>query len=180
MHVHFVAVAGTGMGALAGLFKSAGHDVSGSDVVFYPPMGPVLERWGIRLMTGFSDENLDDPRPDLVIVGNVCRPWNPEAVAAQERGIPMTSMAHALADHVLTGTSPLVVGGTHGKTTTSAMCAWLLHEAGRVALDAHERRHGRPANTSARNCKWTADTRLRSGRPMPRSIAPTGPSSGTG
>ena len=131
MHVHFVAVAGTGMGALAGLFKSAGHDVSGSDVVFYPPMGPVLERWGIRLMTGFSDENLDDPRPDLVIVGNVCRPWNPEAVAAQERGIPMTSMAHALADHVLTGTSPLVVGGTHGKTTTSAMCAWLLHEAGR-------------------------------------------------
>jgi len=130
MHVHFIAVAGTGMGALAGLFKAAGHDVSGSDVAFYPPMGPALERWGIRLMQGFDPAHLD-PRPDLVVVGNVCRASNVEAVAARERGIPFTSMAHALAEHLLTGTSPLVVGGTHGKTTTSAMCAFLLHEAGR-------------------------------------------------
>lgn len=130
MHVHFVAVAGTGMGALAGLFKAAGHDVSGSDVAFYPPMGPALERWGLRLMTGFDAAHLD-PRPDLVVVGNVCRPWNVEAVAAKEAGIPVTTMAHALASHLLKGTSPLVVGGTHGKTTTSSMCAWLMHEAGR-------------------------------------------------
>jgi UDP-N-acetylmuramate: L-alanyl-gamma-D-glutamyl-meso-diaminopimelate ligase len=130
MHVHFIAVAGTGMGALAGLFKAAGHDVSGSDTGFYPPMGPALERWGIRLMTGFDPAHLD-PRPDLVIVGNVCRPWNPEAKAARELGLPVTTMAHALADHLLAGTSPLVVGGTHGKTTTSSMCAWILHEAGR-------------------------------------------------
>jgi len=101
MRVHFVAVAGTGMGALAGLFKAAGHDVTGSDVAFYPPMGPALERWGIRLMTGFDPAHLE-PRPDLCVVGNVCRPWNPEAVAAREAGIPTTTMAHALADHILT------------------------------------------------------------------------------
>src|SRR5580692_3566556 len=130
MHVHFIAVAGTGMGALAGLFKAAGHDVSGSDVAFYPPMGPALERWGIRLMTGFDPAHLD-PRPDLVVIGNVCRPSNPEAKAARDGGLRTTTMAHALAEHILEGTSPLVVAGTHGKTTTSAIAAFLLHEAGR-------------------------------------------------
>jgi UDP-N-acetylmuramate: L-alanyl-gamma-D-glutamyl-meso-diaminopimelate ligase len=130
MHVHFVAVAGTGMGALAGLFKAAGHDVSGSDVAFYPPMGPALERWGIRLLTGFDPAHLD-PRPDLVVIGNVCRPHNPEAKAARDAGMRTTSMAHALAEHILEGTSPLVVGGTHGKTTTSALAAFLLHAVGR-------------------------------------------------
>jgi UDP-N-acetylmuramate: L-alanyl-gamma-D-glutamyl-meso-diaminopimelate ligase len=130
MHVHFIAVAGTGMGALAGLFKAAGHDVSGSDVAFYPPMGPALERWGIRLMTGFDPAHLD-PRPDLVVIGNVCRPWNPEAKAARDAGMRTTTMAHALAEQILGGTSPLVVAGTHGKTTTSSLAAFLLHEAGR-------------------------------------------------
>ena len=130
MHVHFIAVAGTGMGALAGLFKAAGHEVSGSDVAFYPPMGPALERWGIRLSTGFDPAHLS-PRPDLVVIGNVCRPSNPEARAAREAGMTTTTMAHALADHILGGTSPLVVAGTHGKTTTSSICAFLLHEAGR-------------------------------------------------
>lgn len=130
MHVHFIAVAGTGMGALAGLFKAAGHEVTGSDVAFYPPMGPALERWGVRTMTGFDPAHLE-PRPDLVVVGNVCRPSNPEAKAARELGLPVTTMAHALAEHLLRGTSPLVVAGTHGKTTTSSMCAFLLREAGR-------------------------------------------------
>jgi UDP-N-acetylmuramate: L-alanyl-gamma-D-glutamyl-meso-diaminopimelate ligase len=130
MRVHFVAVAGTGMGALAGLFKEAGHDVSGSDVAFYPPMGSALERWGIRLLRGFDAAHLE-PRPDLVVVGNVCRPSNVEARAALESGIPVTSMAQALADHILGHTAPLVVAGTHGKTTTSALCAWLLHATGR-------------------------------------------------
>lgn len=130
MRVHFIAVAGTGMGALAGLFKAAGHDVSGSDTAFHPPMGPALERWGIALKQGFDPKNLD-PRPDLVVVGNVCRPGNVEARAAMDAGIPVTTMAHALADHMLKGRTPLVVAGTHGKTTTSSMCAHLLYEAGR-------------------------------------------------
>jgi UDP-N-acetylmuramate: L-alanyl-gamma-D-glutamyl-meso-diaminopimelate ligase len=132
------------MGALAGLFQAAGHEVSGSDVAFYPPMGPALRRWGVRLMEGFRAEHLQagfraeplepgfraDP-PDLVVIGNVCRANNPEARAAIDGGMRVTTMAHALAEHLLPGTSPLVVGGTHGKTTTSTMCAWLLHEAGR-------------------------------------------------
>ena len=125
MRVHFVAVAGTGMGALAGLFRDAGHEVTGSDVAFYPPMGPALRQWGVELFEGFDAKHLE-PAPELVVVGNVCRRNNPEAVAAFERGLPTTSMAHALADHILTDTSPLVVGGTHGKTTTSAMAAWIL------------------------------------------------------
>ncbi len=130
MHVHFVAVAGTGMGALAGLFKSLGHDVSGSDTAFYPPMGPALERWGVRLFEGFDPKHLE-PKPDLVVIGNVCRPWNVEARAAIDGGLPYASMAHALATHVLADRSPLVVGGTHGKTTTTAMAAHLLTEARR-------------------------------------------------
>jgi UDP-N-acetylmuramate: L-alanyl-gamma-D-glutamyl-meso-diaminopimelate ligase len=130
MHVHLIAVAGTGMGSLAGLLKAAGHEVSGSDVAFYPPMGPALERWGIRLMEGFDPKHLDRPRPDLVVVGNVCRPDNVEARAAIDGGLEVTSIVGALRDHILPGTSPLVVGGTHGKTTTSAMCAWLLDQAG--------------------------------------------------
>ncbi len=129
MRVHFVAVAGTGMGALAGLFQALGHEVSGSDVSFYPPMGPALRSWGIRLLEGFSPENLAHA-PDLVVIGNVCRPNNVEARAAIDGGLRTASMAHALAELALAGRSPLVVGGTHGKTTTSAMCAHVLAQAG--------------------------------------------------
>jgi UDP-N-acetylmuramate: L-alanyl-gamma-D-glutamyl-meso-diaminopimelate ligase len=129
MRVHFVAVAGTGMGALAGLWKSLGHDVSGSDVSFDPPMGPALEAWGIRLLRGFDAKHLE-PAPDLVVIGNVCRKDNVEARAAIDGGLPYASMAHALAEGVLTNASPLVVGGTHGKTTTSAMCAHILEQVG--------------------------------------------------
>ncbi len=129
MHVHFIAVAGTGMGTVAGLFKAAGHEVSGSDVAFYPPMGPALQRWGIRTMEGFLPSNLE-PKPDLVVVGNVCRRDNPEARAAIDSGMKVASMVDALTEHIMVDTSSLVVGGTHGKTTTSAMCAWLLQHAG--------------------------------------------------
>jgi UDP-N-acetylmuramate: L-alanyl-gamma-D-glutamyl-meso-diaminopimelate ligase len=129
MHVHFVAVAGTGMGALAGLFKELGHRVTGSDVAFYPPMGPALREWGIELLEGFSPEHLAE-RPALVVIGNVCRPTNVEARAAIDGGLRVSTMAHALAELVLEGRAPLVVGGTHGKTTTSAMCAHVLSEAG--------------------------------------------------
>src|SRR5690606_32255445 len=79
MHVHFIAVAGTAMGALACLFNTLDLTVSGSDTAFYPPMDPALERWGTRCMTGFDPGNLI-PRPDLVIVGNVCRASSPEVV----------------------------------------------------------------------------------------------------
>ena len=132
MHIHFVGVAGSGMGALAGLLRAQGHDVSGSDVRFDPPVGPELERWGVRKMIGFDPAHLA-PRPDLVVVGNVCRRDNVEARAAIDGGLPVTTMPHALVDYVIApaGCSPLVVAGTHGKTTTSAMLAWLLDAAGK-------------------------------------------------
>src|SRR5262245_40075717 len=129
MRVHLVAVCGTGMGSLAGLLASAGHEVSGSDVAFDPPMGPALEQWGIRLLRGFSAEHLE-PRPDLVVVGNVCRSDNIEAGEAIVGVLKVTCMAGALVDLLLEGTSPLVVAGTHGKTTTTALAAWLLDRAG--------------------------------------------------
>jgi UDP-N-acetylmuramate: L-alanyl-gamma-D-glutamyl-meso-diaminopimelate ligase len=129
MRIHIVAVAGTGMGPLAGLLKELGHDVSGSDVAFDPPMGPELASWGIRCMTGFDPAHLE-PAPDLVVVGNVCRPENPEARAAIERGLPVTHIAGALSRFALAQSAPLVVGGTHGKTTTTALAAWLLERTG--------------------------------------------------
>jgi UDP-N-acetylmuramate: L-alanyl-gamma-D-glutamyl-meso-diaminopimelate ligase len=131
MRVHVIAVAGTGMGALAGLLQSLGHDVTGSDVAFDPPMGPALKAWGIECKQGFEAAHLE-PRPDLVVVGNVCRKENPEAVAAFERGMDVTHIGGALRRLVLPATSPLVVAGTHGKTTTSAMAAHLLEAAGRT------------------------------------------------
>src|SRR5688572_13543998 len=129
MRIHVIAVAGTGMGALAGLLKELGHEVSGSDTSFDPPMGPALEAWGIRLLHGFDPRHLDH-EPDLVVVGNVCRPNNPEAVAAFERGLETTHIAGALSRFALAGTSPLVIAGTHGKTTTTALAAHVLDRAG--------------------------------------------------
>lgn len=128
MHVHFVGVSGTGMGALAALFVEAGHEVSGSDVAFDPPIGPFLREAGVRCMTGFDPAHVEG-RPDLVVVGNVIRPWNTEAVRAEELGLSRVSMSQALRDHFLGGRRPLIVSGTHGKTTTSAMCAWILAQA---------------------------------------------------
>jgi UDP-N-acetylmuramate: L-alanyl-gamma-D-glutamyl-meso-diaminopimelate ligase len=125
MNIHVVAVSGTGMGSLAGLLKELGHVVSGSDVAFDPPMGPALEQWGIRCLRGFDARHLE-PAPDLVVVGNYCRGDNVEVRAALERGLRVTHIAGALRELVLAGTSPLVVAGTHGKTTTTSLAAWLL------------------------------------------------------
>lgn len=117
------------MGSLAGLLVELGHTVSGSDTAFEPPMGPALEQWGVRCLRGFDPAHLT-PAPDLVVIGNVCRSDNPEARAAIDGGLPFTHIAGALARFALTDTSPLVVAGTHGKTTTTALAAYLLDRAG--------------------------------------------------
>jgi UDP-N-acetylmuramate: L-alanyl-gamma-D-glutamyl-meso-diaminopimelate ligase len=130
MHIHLIGVCGTGMGALAGLLRDAGHDVSGSDRAFYPPMGPALEAWGVRTMPGWDAANLD-PAPDLVVVGNVCRKDNPEAVAAHELGLRCLSFPGTLNQLFLQDRPGYVVAGTHGKTTTTAILAQLLHAGGR-------------------------------------------------
>src|SRR6185369_16353889 len=129
MHIHIVAVSGTGMGALAGLLTELGHQLSGSDIALDPPMGPALESWGVRCLPGFDPKHLE-PAPDLIVIGNVCRKDNPEVQAAIQRGLPYTHIAGALARFALDGCSPLVVAGTHGKTTTTAMAAHLLEACG--------------------------------------------------
>ena len=117
------------MGALALLLREAGHTVTGSDTNFDPPIGPALEAASIECMRGYKSENLE-PRPDLVVVGNVVRKDNPEAAAAETLQLDRTSMSDALRRMFLTGRKPLIVAGTHGKMTTSAMCALLLERAG--------------------------------------------------
>ncbi len=129
MRIHVVAVAGTGMGALAGLLAELGHEVTGSDVAFDPPIGPALAEWGVKTVNGFEAAHLVPP-PDLVVIGNVCRPTNVEARAAIDGGLAYTHIAGALDRFVLDGTSPLVVAGTHGKTTTTSLAAWLLESTG--------------------------------------------------
>ena len=129
MHVHLIGVAGTGMGALAGLLAKSGHRVTGSDTAFHPPIGPALEGWGVTTMKGWDPQNLS-PHPDLVVVGNVCRKDNPEARYAIDHGIPYDSMPGALERLFLGKRTSLVVAGTHGKTTSTSLLAWLLESAG--------------------------------------------------
>ena len=129
MHVHLIGVAGTGMGAFAGLLKAAGHRVTGSDTAFYPPMGDALKAYGVETMTGWDPAHLD-PRPDLVVVGNVCRKDNPEARAAIDGGMNYRSFPKALGELFLAQRRSLVVAGTHGKTTTTALVSWLLEACG--------------------------------------------------
>jgi len=128
MHVHLIGISGTGMGALAALLREAGDDVSGSDVAFDPPMGPMLEGIGIRCFQGYDRRHLE-ARPDLVVVGNAIRRGNPEADEAERLGLPRASMSGTIRQRFLSKRRPLVVCGTHGKTTTTAMSAWILLRA---------------------------------------------------
>jgi UDP-N-acetylmuramate: L-alanyl-gamma-D-glutamyl-meso-diaminopimelate ligase len=125
MKVHLVGVAGTGMASLAELFLSLGAEVSGSDTSYAPPMGPRLRASGVRCREGFDPAHVPDDAT-LVVVGNVARADNPEAIRARALELPMTSMSGALREHFLARRRVLAVAGTHGKTTTSAMCATVL------------------------------------------------------
>lgn len=129
--IHLLGVAGTGMGAFAALLKAAGYEVTGSDQNVYPPMSDMLAQWQIPTLTPYRPENLDEARPDLVVVGNVIRRVNPEATAMRERGLPHVSFPQALGQLFLQDRHSVVVAGTHGKTTTTSMVAHLLADAGR-------------------------------------------------
>jgi UDP-N-acetylmuramate: L-alanyl-gamma-D-glutamyl-meso-diaminopimelate ligase len=128
--IHLVGVAGTGMGAFAGMLKAAGYEVTGSDDNVYPPMSDMLREWGIPVMTPYSADNIDRARPDLVIIGNVIRRVNPEATAVRERRIPQMSFPAALGELLLADRHSVVITGTHGKTTTAALMAHVLVAAG--------------------------------------------------
>jgi UDP-N-acetylmuramate: L-alanyl-gamma-D-glutamyl-meso-diaminopimelate ligase len=129
MRVHLIAACGVGMSALAGLLHEAGHAVTGSDEHVYPPASTLLAGLGIPVLPGWDPTRLEGV--DLVVCGNAVRRTNPEAAAAEARGMRMLSFPAALAELFLAGRSPLVVAGTHGKTTSSAMLAWVLARAGR-------------------------------------------------
>src|SRR6185503_1172924 len=128
--IHLVGVAGTGMGAFAGMLKAEGYTVTGSDENVYPPMSDMLAAWNIEVFSPYSAENIDRAKPDLVIIGNVIRRANPEATVVRERRIPQMSFPAAFGSLVCVGRHSLVVAGTHGKTTTSAMLAHVLADAG--------------------------------------------------
>ena len=116
------------MGSLAGLLKEAGHQVRGSDKAFYPPMSESLKAWGIETMQGFDSGHLD-PDTELVVVGNACRKDNPEAVEAERRGLRAMSFPQTLSELFIKQRKSIVVAGTHGKTTTSSLLAYLLTAA---------------------------------------------------
>ncbi|HYD50412.1 MAG TPA: Mur ligase domain-containing protein [Terriglobales bacterium] len=128
--VHLIAICGVAMAALAGMLKKRGYQVSGSDENVYPPMSDVLARLGIAIRSGFHADNLAD-RPDLVVVGNKVSRNNAEVEALLASGLPYASMPEVLEELFLRDRQSVVIAGTHGKTTSTAMMAWVLESAGR-------------------------------------------------
>jgi UDP-N-acetylmuramate: L-alanyl-gamma-D-glutamyl-meso-diaminopimelate ligase len=127
-HIHLIGICGTAMASLAGMLQTQGYRITGSDAAAYPPMSDVLAALGIPLLQPYAEANLD-PRPDLVIVGNAISRGNVELEHVLDRRIPFTSMAALLHDEFLPGRESLVVAGTHGKTTTTSMLAWIYEVA---------------------------------------------------
>ncbi len=131
MHLHILGICGTFMGGLAALAREAGHRVTGCDAGVYPPMSTQLEALGIELIEGFGAEQLE-LKPDVFVIGNVVTRGErfPLMEAILDAGLPYTSGPQWLAEHVLQGRHVLAVAGTHGKTTTTSMLAWILEHAG--------------------------------------------------
>ena len=127
-HVHLSGICGTAMASLAGLLREKGCRVTGSDAAAYPPMSDQLHAMGIPVAQPYAEANLDE-LPDLVVIGNALSRGNPEVERILDERIPFTSMAAALHEEFLTGRESLVVAGTHGKTTTTSMLAWIYQTA---------------------------------------------------
>ncbi|RMF18806.1 MAG: UDP-N-acetylmuramate:L-alanyl-gamma-D-glutamyl-meso-diaminopimelate ligase, partial [Gammaproteobacteria bacterium] len=125
MHLHILGICGTFMGSLALLAREKGYRVTGSDANVYPPMSTQLAEAGIQVSEGWQPSHLD-PQPDLVIIGNALGRGNPLVEHVLDRGLPYTSGPQWLAEHVLQDRWVLAASGTHGKTTTSSMLAWIL------------------------------------------------------
>ena len=128
-HIHLMGVCGTGMASLAGMLKSQGYVITGSDANVYPPMSLVLESLRIPVFDGYKPENLM-PAPDMVIVGNVITRVNPEAVELSRLRLPYLSFPQAIRQFAIRDKQSIVISGTHGKTTTSSLIAWILERAG--------------------------------------------------
>ena len=129
-HIHLSGICGTAMASLAGLLQLRGHRITGSDKAAYPPMSDQLRAMGIEVMEPYAETNLE-PAPDLVVIGNALSRGNPEIERVLDERIPFTSMAALLHEEFLKGRESLVVAGTHGKTTTTSMLAWIYQVAAR-------------------------------------------------
>jgi UDP-N-acetylmuramate: L-alanyl-gamma-D-glutamyl-meso-diaminopimelate ligase len=128
-HIHLIGICGTAMASLAGMLQERGFRVTGSDAASYPPMSTFLESLGIPVAQPFAEANLN-PRPDLVVVGNALSRGNVELERVLDERIPFCSLPQILHDEFLVGKEVLVVAGTHGKTTTTSMLAWIFETAG--------------------------------------------------
>jgi len=128
-HIHLIGICGTAMASLAGMLQERGFRVTGSDAASYPPMSTFLESLGITVAQPFAEANLE-PRPDLVVVGNALSRGNVELERVLDERIPFCSLPQILHDEFLVGKDVLVVAGTHGKTTTTSMLAWIFESAG--------------------------------------------------
>jgi UDP-N-acetylmuramate: L-alanyl-gamma-D-glutamyl-meso-diaminopimelate ligase len=129
--IYLIGIAGTAMASLAGMLQQRGYEITGSDEHVYPPMSTYLERLGIPVLEGFTREHLEKFRPDLVVIGNVAAKTHPEAAATLDMDLPYTSMPEAIYHLFIRGKHSIVVTGTHGKTTTTSLMAWILEAAGR-------------------------------------------------
>ena len=129
MHLHILGICGTFMGGIALLARARGHKVTGSDQNVYPPMSTQLEEAGIELMQGYEPSHLQ-PAPDVVVVGNAMSRGNPAVEYMLDEGLPYTSGPQWLAEHILQDRWVLAVAGTHGKTSTASLLAWILEDAG--------------------------------------------------
>ena len=129
--VYLIGICGTAMASLAGMLQQRGYQVAGSDEHVYPPMSTYLERLGIPVLEGYTKEHLETFRPDVVIIGNAAARTNAEAAATVELDLPYTSMPEAIYHLFIRGKHSIVIAGTHGKTTTTSLMAWLLESAGR-------------------------------------------------
>ena len=128
-HIHFIGICGTAMGSVAAAMHAKGFTVTGSDENVYPPMSTFLERQGIQIFPGYKAQNIPETA-EVIVVGNAISRGNEEAEAALERKLLYVSLPEILKDHFLRGRRNLVVSGTHGKTTTSSILAWILKSAG--------------------------------------------------
>jgi UDP-N-acetylmuramate: L-alanyl-gamma-D-glutamyl-meso-diaminopimelate ligase len=129
-HIHLIGIGGAAMAALAGMLKERGYHVTGSDAGVYPPASTILATLAIPWKDGFSEDNLK-PQPDLVAIGNALSRGNPEIEYVLDQKIPYRSLPEVLKEFFLPGHTSIVVAGTHGKTTTTAMLAWIFQIAGR-------------------------------------------------
>src|SRR5712691_1068509 len=129
MHYHLIGICGTAMASLAGMLQARGHHVTGSDEHVYPPMSVMLASLGISVMPGYLAEHLN-PAPDCVIVGNAIPRGNPEMESTLDRKLPYRSLPEILKEEFIRGRRSLVVAGTHGKTTSTSLAAWIMDQGG--------------------------------------------------